>query len=423
MSAAKLDVSCGWEFSNQFPKKHYCRNAVLDLSENLFLLGLSNVGSAQNCSFGKENRRVKDCEIAKLCEEDGIKIPFQKKKKISPIESLPVIVNPGHGSNRPMVDLTEYEEEEVKIPNASPENSVISSESEGQESNSSDVEDEPINPGAYGIVYKAKDKKTGEYAALKKVKLEGMRTEGFPVTALREVNILFSLHHPSIVNVKEVVTDELDNIYMVMDYMEYDLRGLMDSMRDLKTSNILLNDDGKLKICDFGLSRQYSNPLKSYTPLVVTLWYRAPEVLLGKGQYSTAIDMWSVGCIMAELLTKEPLFRGETEIDQLDKIFKILGTPNETIRPANFTFKRSKAKFIQQPFNMLRNKFAGTTFGGPPALGDLGLDLLNKFLIFDPKKRITAKDALRHDWFREFPPPNYDFKPALHVQRSRRNYL
>lgn len=162
-----------------------------------------------------------------------------------------------------------------------------------------------INEGTYGVVYKARDKKTGEIVALKKVKMDVNKdSDGFPLSSLREINILSSFSHPSIVNVKEVVMDDDDGVFMVMEYMEYDLKGLMEMMkepfsigevkslmlqllegvkyfhdnwvlhRDLKTSNILLNKEGELKICDFGLSRQYGSPLKPYTPLVVTLWYR-----------------------------------------------------------------------------------------------------------------------------------------------------
>lgn len=161
-----------------------------------------------------------------------------------------------------------------------------------------------IDEGTYGVVYRAKDKKTGEIVALKKVKMEKER-EGFPLTSLREINILLSFHHPSIVDVKEVVVgSSLDSIFMVMEYMEHDLKALMETMkqrfsqsevkclmlqllegvkylhdnwvlhRDLKTSNLLLNNRGELKICDFGLARQYGSPLKPYTHLVVTLWYR-----------------------------------------------------------------------------------------------------------------------------------------------------
>ncbi|KAJ6721617.1 CYCLIN-DEPENDENT KINASE G-2-LIKE [Salix viminalis] len=307
-----------------------------------------------------------------------------------------------------------------------------------------------IDEGTYGVVYRARDKKTGEIVALKKVKMEKER-EGFPLTSLREINILLSFHHPSIVDVKEVVVgSNLDSIFMVMEYMEHDLKGLMESMRqpfsqsevkclmlqllegtkylhdnwvlhrDLKTSNLLLNNRGELKICDFGLARQYGSPLKPYTHLVVTLWYRAPELLLGAKQYSTAIDMWSLGCIMAELLSKEPLFNGKTEVDQLDKIFRILGTPNETIWPGFSKLPGVKVNFVKHQYNLLRKKFPATSFTGSPVLSDSGFDLLNKLLTYDPEKRITAEAALNHDWFREVPlPKSKDFMPTFPAQHAQ----
>jgi tRNA A-37 threonylcarbamoyl transferase component Bud32 len=171
-----------------------------------------------------------------------------------------------------------------------------------------------IDEGTYGVVFRARDKKTGVIHALKKVKMEKER-EGFPLTALREANILLSMSHPNIVNVTEmVVGSSLDSVFMVMEFAEHDLKGLMTHMtrpftipevkclmlqllrgtaylhdnwvlhRDLKTSNILVNNRGELKICDFGLARQYSDPLRAYTHMVVTLWYRAPELLLGETQ-------------------------------------------------------------------------------------------------------------------------------------------
>ncbi|KAK4753623.1 hypothetical protein SAY87_001727 [Trapa incisa] len=307
-----------------------------------------------------------------------------------------------------------------------------------------------IDEGTYGVVYRARDKKTGEVVALKKVKMEKER-EGFPLTSLREINILLSFHHPSIVDVKEVVVgSSLDSIFMVMEYMEHDLKGLMESMkqtfsqsevkclmlqllegvkylhdnwvlhRDLKTSNLLLNNRGELKICDFGLARQYGSPLKPYTHLVVTLWYRAPELLLGAKQYSTAIDMWSLGCIMAELLSKEPLFNGKAEFDQLDKIFKTLGTPNETIWPGFSKLPGVKINFVNHQYNLLRKKFPPTSFTGSPVLSDVGFDLLNKLLTYDPEKRITADAALDHEWFREVPLPKLkDFMPTFPAQHAQ----
>ncbi|KAE9610508.1 putative protein-serine/threonine kinase CMGC-CDK-PITSLRE family [Lupinus albus] len=307
-----------------------------------------------------------------------------------------------------------------------------------------------IDEGTYGVVYRARDKKTGETVALKKVKMEKER-EGFPLTSLREINILLSFHHRSIVDVKEVVVgSSLDSIFMVMEYMEHDLKGLMESMkqpfsqsevkclmiqllegvkylhenwvlhRDLKTSNLLLNNRGELKICDFGLARQYGSPLKPYTQLVVTLWYRAPELLLGEKQYSTAIDMWSLGCIMAELLSKEPLFNGRTEFDQLDKIFRILGTPNETIWPGFSKLPGVKVNFVKHQYNLLRKKFPATSFTGSPVLSDSGFDLLNKLLTYDPEKRITAEAALNHEWFREVPlPKSKEFMPTFPAQHAQ----
>ncbi|XP_020212267.1 cyclin-dependent kinase G-2 [Cajanus cajan] len=307
-----------------------------------------------------------------------------------------------------------------------------------------------IDEGTYGVVFRAKDKKSGKVVALKKVKMEKEK-EGFPLTSLREINILLSFHHPSIVDVKEVVVgSNLDSIFMVMEYMEHDLKGLMEAMkqpfsqsevkclmlqllegvkylhdnwvlhRDLKTSNLLLNNRGELKICDFGLARQYGSPLKPYTHLVVTLWYRAPELLLGTKQYSTAIDMWSLGCIMAELLSKEPLFNGKTEFEQIDKIFRILGTPNETIWPGFSELPRVKVKFVKNQYNLLRKKFPATSFTGSPVLSDSGFDLLNKLLTYDPEKRITAEEALNHEWFREVPlPKSKEFMPTFPAQNAQ----
>lgn len=307
-----------------------------------------------------------------------------------------------------------------------------------------------IDEGTYGVVYRAKDKKSGEIVALKKVKMEKER-EGFPLTSLREINILLSFDHPSIVDVKEVVVgSSLDSIFMVMEYMEHDLKALMETKkqpfsqsevkclmlqllegvkylhdnwvlhRDLKTSNLLLNNRGELKICDFGLARQYGSPLKPYTHLVVTLWYRAPELLLGAKQYSTAIDMWSLGCIMAELLSKQPLFNGKTEFDQIDKIFRMLGTPNETIWPGFSKLPGVKVNFVKHQYNLLRRKFPATSFTGSPVLSDAGFDLLNKFLTYDPEKRITADAALDHEWFREVPlPKSKDFMPTFPAQHAQ----
>ncbi|XP_071381170.1 cyclin-dependent kinase 11B [Centroberyx affinis] len=286
-----------------------------------------------------------------------------------------------------------------------------------------------IEEGTYGVVYRAKDKKTDEIVALKRLKMEKEK-EGFPITSLREINTILKAQHPNIVTVREIVVgSNMDKIYIVMNYVEHDLKSLMETMkqpflpgevktlmiqllrgvrhlhdnwilhRDLKTSNLLLSHKGILKIGDFGLAREYGSPLKPYTPVVVTLWYRSPELLLGAKEYSTAVDMWSVGCIFGELLTQKPLFPGKSEIDQINKIFKDLGSPSEKIWPGYGELPAvKKMTFTEYPYNNLRKRFGAL-------LSDQGFDLMNKFLTYCPSKRILSDEALKHEYFRETPLP------------------
>ncbi|KAK4875466.1 hypothetical protein RN001_011888 [Aquatica leii] len=288
-----------------------------------------------------------------------------------------------------------------------------------------------IEEGTYGVVYRARDKRTDEIVALKRLKMEKEK-EGFPITSLREINTLLKGQHPNIVTVREIVVgSNMDKIFIVMDYVEHDLKSLMETMRhkkqtftagevkcllrqllcavahlhdnwilhrDLKTSNLLLSHKGILKVGDFGLAREYGSPLKAYTPIVVTLWYRAPELLLCTKEYSTPIDMWSVGCIFGELLLMNPVFPGKSEVDQLNRVFKDLGTPNEKIWPGfNKLPAVQKMKFTEYPVSNLRSRFSMLT--------EQGQSMLQKFLTFDPAQRTTAEDALQHPYFSETPLP------------------
>ena len=316
---------------------------------------------------------------------------------------------------------------------------------------------EKIDEGSYGIVYKARDNQTGEMLAIKKVKLDKEK-EGFPITSLREIISMLAFEHKNIVKVREVVYGStLDKIYIVMDFVDYELKSLIENKkilitnshvktliyqllsaveymhdkwivhRDLKTSNLLIDNKGVLKVCDFGLARKYGSPLRAYTHMVVTLWYRAPELLLGTRVYTPAIDIWSLGCIFAELLLREPLLTGINELDQLDKIFRLLGMPSESSWPGWRTLKHANAinfggKNIKKyNMNRLGDKFPRAALPGDAFLTQVGVDLMNKMLSLNPDTRITAQDALKHKWFREPPYPQAFIVKSIIAKEPVRN--
>ncbi|ALC46702.1 maker207 [Drosophila busckii] len=276
---------------------------------------------------------------------------------------------------------------------------------------------EKIGEGTYGIVYKACNNQTGQDVALKKIRLEG-ESEGVPSTAMREISLLKNLKHKNVVQLFDVIISG-NNLYMIFEYLNMDLKKLMDKKkdvftpeliksymyqifdalcfchtsrilhRDLKPQNLLVDTAGNIKLADFGLARAFNVPMRALTHEVVTLWYRAPEILLGTKYYSTGVDIWSLGCIFAEMIMRKSLFPGDSEIDQLYRIFRTLGTPDENKWPGVTQLPDFKPKFpkweVPNVPSIIQKHAAN--------------ELILCMLSYDPSLRISAKDALQHAYF------------------------
>eukprot|EP00095_Tigriopus_kingsejongensis_P004649 maker-scaffold29_size597861-snap-gene-4.35 protein:Tk04649 transcript:maker-scaffold29_size597861-snap-gene-4.35-mRNA-1 annotation:"cell division protein kinase 2" len=294
---------------------------------------------------------------------------------------------------------------------------------------------EKIGEGTYGVVYKAKDKITKQYVALKKIRLE-TESEGVPSTAIREISLLKELEHPNVVQLLDVVYSD-EKLYMVFEYLNMDLKKHMDESenipkqasdvgcvglppnlvksymrqllagiaychshrvlhRDLKPQNLLIDNNGNIKLADFGLARAFSVPVRTYTHEVVTLWYRSPEILLGEKSYSTAVDIWSLGCIFAEMLNNSALFPGDSEIDQLFRIFRTLGTPDENSWPGVTKLPDYKPCFPKWESKSWDQIFLA------PNIDSNAIQLFKCLTTFDPKLRMSAKEALNLPYFCDF---------------------
>eukprot|EP00090_Calanus_glacialis_P001786 TRINITY_DN11317_c0_g1_i2.p1 TRINITY_DN11317_c0_g1~~TRINITY_DN11317_c0_g1_i2.p1 ORF type:complete len:316 (-),score=120.40 TRINITY_DN11317_c0_g1_i2:136-1083(-) len=297
------------------------------------------------------------------------------------------------------------------------------------------VKIEKIGEGTYGVVFKGKNKKTGEIVAMKKIRLES-EDEGVPSTAIREISLLKELQHPNIVGLMDVLMQEA-KLYLIFEFLTMDLKKYMDTSigkggkmdpqlvksytyqifqgmlfchqrrvlhRDLKPANLLIDKNGVIKLADFGLARAFGIPVRVYTHEVVTLWYRAPEILLGSQKYSCPIDIWSLGTIFAEMINKKPLFQGDSEIDQLFRIFRVLTTPTEETWPGVTSLPDFKPSFP----NWNTNNLSTTMKDCCP----MALDLLQQCLVYDPSKRISAKAALRHQYFNDLDKNTLPAKPG-----------
>jgi len=283
---------------------------------------------------------------------------------------------------------------------------------------------EKLGEGTYATVFKARNRQTGELVALKEIHLDS--EEGTPSTAIREISLMKELKHENILSLYDVIHTE-NKLMLVFEFMDKDLKRYMDTRgdnsrldyvtiklfmhqllrgiafchenrilhRDLKPQNLLINKKGQLKLADFGLARAFGIPVNTFSNEVVTLWYRAPDVLLGSRTYNTSIDIWSAGCIMAEMYTGRPLFPGTTNEDQINKIFRLMGTPTEHFWPGISQFPEYKPNFNVYAAQDLRLIL--------PQIDQLGLDLLSRMLQLRPDMRINAVDAMRHPWFNDIP--------------------
>ncbi|XVF08637.1 hypothetical protein REPUB_Repub07fG0019800 [Reevesia pubescens] len=309
-----------------------------------------------------------------------------------------------------------------------------------------------IGQGTYSNVYKARDLLTGKIVALKKVRFDNLEPESVKFMA-REILVLRKLDHPNVIKLQGLVTSRMScSLYLVFEYMEHDLTGLAACQgikftepqvkcymkqllsglehchkqgvlhRDIKGSNLLIDNEGILKIADFGLATFYDPEKKPLTSRVVTLWYRPPELLLGATYYGVGVDLWSAGCILAELLSGKPIMPGRTEVEQLHKIFKLCGSPSEEY------WKKSKLPNAtlfkpQQPYK----RSIAETFKDFPS----SLPLIETLLSIDPEERSTATAALNSEFFTTEPyacepsslpkyPPSKEMDVKLRDEEARR---
>jgi cyclin-dependent kinase 7 len=250
--------------------------------------------------------------------------------------------------------------------------------------------------------------------------------------AVRELKHLQELSHPNIISLLSVFSSKDQNLNLVLEFLPLgdlemlikdvdnirygaaDMKAWMGMLsraiwfchenfvlhRDIKPNNLLIAADGEVKLADFGLARSFSDPYRVMTSNVITRWYRPPELLFGTKHYSGAVDIWSVGLVFAELVIRAPYIAGMTEVDQINLICQAVGTPTEENWPG---VSKLPEYTVPEPLNPVRGKeHYLATFG---TAGAEGVDLLMKMLVLDPRKRITAREVLEHEWWRKEPKP------------------
>jgi serine/threonine-protein kinase BUR1 len=303
-----------------------------------------------------------------------------------------------------------------------------------------------LGEGTFGEVHKARQRNTGQIFALKKILMHNEK-DGFPITALREIKILKELSHVNVLKLEEMAVERPKAegrkraiLYMVTPYMDHDLSGLLDNPdvhftvpqikcymlqlfkglrylhdnnilhRDMKAANLLINNRGRLQIADFGLARHYDEEVprrgkgngdakREYTSLVVTRWYRPPELLLQLRRYTPAIDMWGAGCVFGEMFKRKPILAGQSDLHQMQIICELVGSPNSQNMPG---WEKLPGAESVKAFSNLPGSLAHE-YGS--RLGPTGLSLFGDLLKLDWYKRINAIDAIEHPYFKEDPRP------------------
>ena len=343
----------------------------------------------------------------------------------SPLKRQPSAVPSSNGTPRPQ-RTTEHHE--VRLPTT-----LDLSEQMNEEEKRKYVKGKKLGEGTYANVYLGHARHDPSVlVAIKKIKVQKEYKDGLAPDAVRELKHLQELHHPNIISLLSVFSSKDQNLNLVLEYLPLgdlemlirdvdrvrygagDIKAWMGMLtravwfchdnfvlhRDIKPNNLLIAADGEVKLADFGLARSFADPGYGMTANVITRWYRPPELLFNARHYSGAVDIWSVGLVLAELIIRAPFLPGNSEVDQIGLICKSIGTPTEENWPgvsslAGYTVPSEIVPAWDKSAYMAR-------FG---AVGGEGVDLLVKTLVLDPKNRITAREMLEHKWWKVEPKP------------------